>query len=248
MKKNVVYTALFGNYDYLIEPSEVFDDCDFICFTDQIDLKSDIWEIRQISSDELPNNLMNRKFKILPHKYLTEYQFSLYLDANIYLKGDPNLLIQKYLEKDILAIPRHPWRTCVFEEASECIIAGKSSYLETSKQMKKYERLGLPLNYGLSENSIMLRRHNDPLLIELMEQWWKELNSEAQRDQLSLPFVLWEKNLFYNYIVESARTKNDYFEWLPHKASLDTNLFKKITVDFKVAMRRHVSARLFALK
>jgi len=40
--KLVVYTALFGDYDNLIEPKEKFEGCDFICFTDQKHLTSDV--------------------------------------------------------------------------------------------------------------------------------------------------------------------------------------------------------------
>lgn len=63
-KKNnfVVYTALFGDYDNLIDPKEKYEGCDFIYFTDQKHLKSDIWEIRIVEDIDLPLNMMNRKY------------------------------------------------------------------------------------------------------------------------------------------------------------------------------------------
>jgi len=33
MNKKVVYTAIFGDYDYLEKPKYVLDGFDFICFT-----------------------------------------------------------------------------------------------------------------------------------------------------------------------------------------------------------------------
>jgi len=75
--KLVVYTALFGDYDDLIEPKEKFEGCDFICFTDQKHLTSDIWEIRLVEECDLPPNMMNRKYKILP-LFLT-WQFSWFI-------------------------------------------------------------------------------------------------------------------------------------------------------------------------
>lgn len=246
--KCVVYTALFGDYDFLIDPIDDFEDCDFICFTNQRDLKSNIWKIIIVDDIELTNNLINRKYKMLPHKYLSKYQFSLYLDTNIYLKGNPNLLIKKYLKHSDLIMPRHIWRTCVYEEAFQCIKVGKSSYLKTSKQMKKYKKCGFPRNYGLSENNIILRRHNDPLLIKLMEEWWEEINKETQRDQLSFAFLLWKNSRAFTYMDESSRVSNGYFEWFCHKQNNRITLLEKIKEKFYLRRMRRICSWLYSLK
>ena len=41
----VIYTAIIGGYDTLVEPDYKPEGWDFVCFTDK-DLKSDTWEIR----------------------------------------------------------------------------------------------------------------------------------------------------------------------------------------------------------
>jgi UDPglucose 6-dehydrogenase len=41
----VIYTAIFGDYDYLEIPEYVPDGFDFICFTDT-NLESDFWDVR----------------------------------------------------------------------------------------------------------------------------------------------------------------------------------------------------------
>ena len=43
----IVYTAIFDNYDQLIDPKSLYKNCKFICFTNNKDLKSKIWEISQ---------------------------------------------------------------------------------------------------------------------------------------------------------------------------------------------------------
>jgi hypothetical protein len=129
--KLVVYTALFGDFDDLIEPKEKFEGCDFICFTDQKHLASDVWEIRLIEECDLPPNMMNRKYKILPHLFLSQYEWSLYVDANIAILSNPMDLANKYLSKYDMAVPKHFARDCVYDEAKECVILGKTKYDET---------------------------------------------------------------------------------------------------------------------
>lgn len=210
-KKFVVYTAIFGDYDDLIDPKEKFEGCDFICFTDQKHLKSDIWEIQYIKDCDLPPNMMNRKYKILPHLFLSEYEWSMYVDANIAILGNPLELAEKYLNKYNLVMPKHFVRDCIYEEAKECVRIGKTKENETQIQMNNYKKEGFPKNFGLGENNILLRKHNDNKIIKLMNEWWKQLNIGTKRDQLSLAYVLWKNGEKFCFMEESARG-NDYFK------------------------------------
>lgn len=214
--KLVVYTALFGNYDDLIEPKEKFEGCDFICFTDQKHLTSDIWEIRLIEESDLPPNMMNRKYKILPHLFLSEYEWSLYVDANIAILGNSMDLANKYLSMYDMAVPKHFARDCVYDEAKECVILGKTKYEETKKQMNTYEKEGFPKNFGLGENNMLFRKHNSEKVLKLMNEWWEELNTQTKRDQLSLAYVLWKNGEKFNFMDESAREGKGYFEYINH--------------------------------
>ena len=45
------------------------------------------------------------------------------------------------------------------------------------------------------ETSVIVREHNDPRVIEAMNLWWKEIDNGSRRDQLSLPYVLWNREL-----------------------------------------------------
>ncbi|HCJ1226365.1 TPA: DUF616 domain-containing protein, partial [Klebsiella pneumoniae] len=93
----VVYTALFGDYDELIEIPEGMHKCDFICFTDQKIENKKGWEIIKIENSSGSNVLQNRKYKILPHVFLSEYEYSVYIDSNIRLLKSPESLVIKYL-------------------------------------------------------------------------------------------------------------------------------------------------------
>ena len=68
-KKIIVYTGLFDSYDKLIDPLFIHERIKYVCFTNNINLKSKIWNIIQINEKGSGRHL-NRKIKILPHVYL----------------------------------------------------------------------------------------------------------------------------------------------------------------------------------
>lgn len=223
----VVYTALFGTYDDLNEPKKDYDGCDFICFTDQKHLKSDIWEIRLVDDLDLPSNMINRKFKILPHLYLSEYEYSMYVDSNIKIIANPKDLANKYLTLYDFVLPKHFVRDCIYKEAIECININKTNYKETTNQIQHYKQQGFPKNYGLGENNILLRKHNNDAVKKLMNDWWTELNNYTKRDQLSLAYVHWKNNRFMQYMDESARGSS-YFRIKLHNHEKIKGLFSNI--------------------
>ena len=86
--KRVIYTCITGGYDKLREPEAVDGDFDYICFTDAaVSSEEGVWQIRPIPySCEDPTRL-SRYVKLLPHKVLGEYDESLWIDANIAIRG-----------------------------------------------------------------------------------------------------------------------------------------------------------------
>ena len=80
--KIAVYTSIFGKYDVLHEDQFKMEGVDYLCFTDE-DLKSNTWNI--IKSIPLYNdpNRNAKKYKILPHRYLKDYDYSVWIDGNI---------------------------------------------------------------------------------------------------------------------------------------------------------------------
>ncbi len=103
MKKSknnfVIYTALFGDYDELKHPlTENTCNYDFVCFTNQKDIKSDIWQIRFVEEANYLPNIANRKYKMLPHLFLKDYEESIYIDANVIPKGNIAKFREEYLE------------------------------------------------------------------------------------------------------------------------------------------------------
>jgi hypothetical protein len=53
----------------------------------------------------------------------------------------------------------------------------------------------MPHDYGLLEGSAIVRDTSSPQIQPIMEAWWQEFSQNVRRDQLSLPFILWEKGI-----------------------------------------------------
>ncbi|PTB99330.1 hypothetical protein C9993_03465 [Marinobacter sp. Z-F4-2] len=191
----VIYTALFGDYDNLVDPPEEYRGCDFVCFTDQRQLKSKVWEIRIIEHCDLPPNLMNRRYKMLPHLFFSDYTYSLYIDSNVGFKVNPILKISD-LNKNHIMVYEHQFRKSIAEEAKECARLGYHNLFKFCTQLKRYFIAGFDVNRsGLYECNIIYRRHNDIQVESAMEDWWREYVNGVKRDQISFPYILWKHSL-----------------------------------------------------
>lgn len=216
----VVYTALFGDYDALFLPSaEQAARCDFVIFTDQPSVPAP-WRRAQVDFASPDKSKRNRFHKLLPHRLFPQYEWSLYLDANVDLCADPIEFLDRHcrLGPAFFVFP-HPVRTSIAEELGACIAGRKDNAVSMLRQVARYFDSGFGHAFPLTENNVLLRRHNDPELVALSEAWWEEVRSRSGRDQLSLPYVVETSGykgiaLFGNDI--SARTSPD-FRMRPHR-------------------------------
>ncbi len=228
-KKRVVYTAIFDNYDKLLDPKIISPSFDYICFTDS-DIKSDVWKIIKVSPEYKDATRNARKYKILPHRYLSDYQISIWIDGNMVIKGDLDEAVEKYLKNDNMAVydhsvlPNGEGRDCIYQEAEsllEMIKKGKpkDDPQIIQKQMEKYRKEGYPKGNGLISTMIIFRKHNSNEVKQIMEDWWQEVKGYSKRDQLSLNYVLWKNNFNPYYIKENSRD-NKYFKNVPHYSKI----------------------------
>lgn len=129
--KIVVYSAITSGYDSLkCHKNSHNPDVDFICFTDNTNLKynDNNWMIRNIPEDlnGLSKVKQQRLIKILPHKYLSEYEISIWVDGNIQIMCDVDDFLKKIdLEKHHFYTRRHPVRDCIYDEAKEVLFMRK---------------------------------------------------------------------------------------------------------------------------
>jgi len=232
--KKVIYTCLTSEYDTLNDPKVTAKDYDYICFSNNLDPKDfNVWKIRRIPLESKNRVLLSRYVKIRPDVALSEYDISLYIDANIQIISNKFYdHLDKFISsKDpLIAAAIHPQRSCIYEEALICLKTGKSKYEETVEHIKFLKNKNFPKNMGLHENNIILRKHNDAVLIKAGQDWWKIFSNGVKRDQLSLEYILWKNNiqclpLFDN---DFDVRKSAWFSFSKHKFLLKHKLKKNI--------------------
>lgn len=214
--KIVVYTAITSGKDVLKKFKKT-KGITYICFSDNLNLKSDLWDIRKINIIENNNPRLNAKHpKILPHKYFTSFEYSVWIDGSIVPKIDIRYLIYKYLKNSSIAFFKHYMRNCIYKEADTCIKLGKGNHEVIKQQMALYQKKQYPKNNGLIAGTIIFRKHNDKKVIKVMEDWWKEIINHSIRDQLSFNYVAY-KNKFFVNIINKNLYSNCYFSMVTHK-------------------------------
>jgi hypothetical protein len=179
----VVYTGIFGGYDQLRDPRERLGGVQYICFTDNPRLKSDVWSIRYLPPSGDPQ-MQAKACKILAHDFL-DCDVSLWIDGRFELRG----LNGGLQSPSDLAMQRHTKRNCIYVEAAHCKRVGKGDPSRIDSAVARFHQEGHPAEYGLWMAGIILRRHT-PAIKTFNLEWWREITQGTARDQISLPVVL----------------------------------------------------------
>jgi hypothetical protein len=192
----VAYTFIFGDYDDLKTPGIITPGWDYICFTDDPTLRSDVWDVRLSARRGADRKLEHKKFAmkhmILFHQFLNEYDLSLSVGAQVGLNCDlDDLMEDQFRSSDDMMICVHPERNCIYDEARVCRDLLLDDPKRIDAHMKRYRIAGYPENYGLFATGIIARRHNRPNVRSMCEYWWKEYRIGSRRDQLSLNYAIW---------------------------------------------------------
>lgn len=224
--KIVIYTAIFGpGKDKLLEPRTKLKGIDFVCFTDQ-DFTSKTWEIRKSKREYADPTRDARKRKILAHEYVSEYETSIWVDGNILVKKDPTKLVEEYLGQNNMAVfdkMNNVWDQgdCVYDELQHLLQLGKQRGVYKDDpdimkaQIEKYRQEGYPEHNGMIISMIMLRKHNEPDVVETMKKWWSELERGSKRDQLSFNYSVWKTGLDLTWLPGDSRD-NPHFKHTFH--------------------------------
>ena len=206
----VIYTAIMGGYDELRDPLFTDDDLTYICFTDNENIKSDIWYVEYLHDDKLDHMHLAKKIKIFPHLYVKEFDTSIWVDGKLEIRGDLRSYIREYEKNTAMLCFPHYERECIYEEAGTCLFYKKGNKEELIRQISDYCREGYPINNGLYEMACIVRRHADDLVQKVMRDWYKEIEQYSHRDQVSFPVVCYR-----NHFLPDICNKDIYHnEWL----------------------------------
>lgn len=132
--------------------------------------------------NEFPNSprMQAKMPKILPHKFLPEHDYSIWIDGSMTLKI-PSEQVIKLFGYPECGVYSHPWNTTIQQEMADCL----KLKLDDPKNLEYHkEKTGALCQCGLivRKNTDNVRTHN--------ELWWNEILNGSSRDQLSFPYTL----------------------------------------------------------
>lgn len=232
MSHIAIYTVITGDYDELHQPQVVVPGADYFLFTNNAEIVDlcdthnlcrwrptdgcrfcgniGVWNVILLDTEtELENILLSRKVKMLPHLYLDpKYDISIYLDADMLITGDLTELTNWLTVDTTMAAFRHSSCQSVREEIDDLIKRGVVDKDMAEKQWLRYVEWGFKDNLGITENGVLVRRHNDPQVIRLMQLWWSEFQNGCLRDQISLMPCLYRLG-FEKFIMIDANIHNN---------------------------------------
>ena len=227
MNKTIIYTVITGNYDTIKQSLVVEEGVEYYLFTNNLEIKDvGVWKVVQIPSEqwqgrtEKENNiLLPRKVKMLPHKYLPEgTEWSLYIDADMVIKEPLTRLLKDLREKALFAPCRHSYCGSVKEEIEDLVAKGMVDVTQIENQWQRYAEWGFEDDLGISENGLLIRRHNDARVAQLMELWWEEYQNGCLRDQVSLMPCMYRTDFMqYFQFIEMDIRNNNFVEVMRHK-------------------------------
>jgi len=201
--KIVIYTGISNGYDKLSAPTYKHDGVDYICFTDDPNLYSDVWEVRLIEN----YHRIDKVVKLFPHKFLPDYDISIWVDAN-FIVHKPILKLLQYVEKQNMVVFLPPKKHTLQTEFELCIKHSRANISDLQKQQKEYVDFMANLVYACG---ILIRRHNAIDTKETMLDWWREIQYHTYRDQLSFPVVAAKNNLHF-VVIKEELYHNSYFK------------------------------------
>ena len=217
----IIYTCVSGLCDFIpIIQTYYAKDWRYVCFTNNKKLlrfkQLGMWEIRPMQFSQLDNTQNARWHKTHPHILFPDAKESIWLDANLDILTNYLFEIINNTNKNIL-IPKHYCRDCIFDEI-QAVKAIKKETEENLNKIKTYlDENNMPRNYGLNETNIIYRKHNNPQIIKLMDDWWYMIENYTKRDQASLSFVLRKNHIKPDEICfDNARIDRKNFKIYSH--------------------------------
>ncbi|NNF47557.1 MAG: DUF616 domain-containing protein [Desulfofustis sp.] len=195
-RKKLLYTVLTGGYDQLneIPPSlSRSKKWDFVCVTDNPSLSSDTWKIKLVGNEDgLDPILLSRYYKLKNHLIDSDYDISVYLDANIRIRGDLDSFLSHALAPDrALGLLYHPFHSSLEQEVELCTRTCRGDPKLLEQQYHFYtDQEKFSDSFPHINARLLIRRPGDRQIESLMETWFNQLLDWSKRDQMSFNYSL----------------------------------------------------------
>lgn len=201
--KIAVYTCITGNYDKLLAPMYIDNNCDYYLLTDvpdNIPIENEQYYTRINIFDKIPkeitkSNEQNRYCKMHGYELFPDYRYSIYIDGNIQIIG-PISEYTKLIGKCGLATRRHHCTSIVYSGIMRIMVRGVIKRSEAIAAGNWLIAHGMPLCKNHFLCSVIICDHDNRIAINILNQWFEYyMSNPVKRDQFYLPYVLWEMGI-----------------------------------------------------
>lgn len=192
MSDLAIITAITDGYDTLkpVLPQTGVD-VEWICFTDGEPLPDAEaargWTMVCEPRHGRPANREAKRPKLRPWEYTTA-PASIWVDASFRVVSD-RFATEALALADPIAQFTHPWRDCLYDEASASALLPKYKGEPIIEQARAYRAAGHPEHWGLWAAGVIARQHTRQVR-KLGEAWAGEVNAWSVQDQISQPYAL----------------------------------------------------------
>ena len=231
--KNVIYTAVFGNFDNLSEIQNPDKNTGYFCFTDNKNFSPATWNVIYCDINIDDFRKFAKIFKIFPHKFFPNAEITLWVDGNYIIKKTHKKFFEKYKENLDIKFFKHSFRNCIFKEANY-LIKNKREFdpICIKNQLSHYKKNGMQKNNGLINGAIILRNNKNRFVQNLMYEWWFEIETYSIRDQLSFNYVCWKNQHQLKYFDEKI-IDFQFFQFIPHGSVFRTFSYLNVKILIK---------------
>ena len=218
-KKIAVVSAIFGGYDRLlpIDPKWAAGS-DFYLFSDAHYDGLAGW--KQVYSNYYHADPRRRARFIKTHlpTYFSDYEWVMWIDANILMCADPVAIFDRYRLDDVdFAAFRHGQRDNIISEAAACLRLRKDDAVSIVRHLKENSGHRAFRKDVLFETMVMFMRPSSPAVRQMCSRWWRYITRGSKRDQLSLPLAIDDvDSLQWSYFPEKQIRTTGLFFLVPH--------------------------------
>lgn len=188
-------TCNIGDIDEVQQPVEQSIVHDYFCYTEN-NLPYPL--------PNLGDRLKGKYLKIVPHRFLTNYDNFVWMDGRIHAHN-PDFIkfITRPLQEYDIVIPLHQYRKNVYEEIEfikhhmdegNQYLLSRYAHEPFQDEFDFYKSQGLPEDFPLFACGCFARR-NDVKLNRIFRDWWLRSIEFTSFDQAMFSFIAWKFDL-----------------------------------------------------
>jgi hypothetical protein len=216
-------SALYGDYDSLKDPVPQNGNVQYVCVTDNQDLRSDVWRMVYWPKPHMKPLLAAKAPKMIPEWYCSA-PASVWVDMSVQVLHPDFALQAAECARDGVATWPHPWNPDLTAEAAESVMQSRYQGQRLMSQVARFFGEGLPADTGVRHTAVVARAHN--ATTERLGLLWDAEFEWSAADQIGFVWACWQSKVpMYELPIDQAylmgfRTPPRSDPWLSHHPHL----------------------------